>query len=74
MNIKGYKVPQWLIEKYLRSCKYNESCGTQESDQSQKDAHNEIMEYVRIKYGDLDYSDFSFIIIQLVNDLLIKGY
>ena len=74
MNIKGYEISQHIIESYLRACKYNNSTGSVESDQMQKQTHQDIIDAAGISEDSPDYDGFCFTIIGLVDDLLIKGY
>ena len=74
MNINGRDIPQWMIEGYLRACRYNQEVGTTESDQTQQEAHCDIMRAAGLTKDDPDYNDFWMVINTLVDDLLRKGY
>lgn len=74
MNIKGHEIPQSMVESYLRACKYNQSTGTHASDQSQRDAHRELIAYTGMDVNDPDYDEFCFTIMELADDLLKRGY
>ena len=76
MKIGIHDVPQPIIQNYLSAIKWNQSHATEESDQGQKDAHNEVLEaagFDRNKMTD-EAVRFSAVIDDLVNNLIIKGY
>ena len=80
MKIGKYDIPQKIIQDYLFAIKWNQSHGTDESDQQQVDAHDEILKFVGLNRKDIDnemcdeVNEFIKDIDKLVNDLLIKGY
>ena len=74
MNIIGYEIPQHVIEKYLRSIKYNQLVGTKESDQSQVDAHLDIIKESGLDPSDPQYDRLAIEIAKLADTLLFKGY
>jgi hypothetical protein len=68
MNIKGHEIPQSVVESYLRACRYNQSVGTPESDQSQRDAHLELVACAGLDANDPEYDDLCFVIMELTDD------
>ena len=74
MNIKGYEISQYTIERYLRACKYNQGTGTEASDRAQRDAHQEVMSELGVTSESPDYEMITQTIDTLVHDLLMKGF
>lgn len=74
MNIKGHEIPQYVIESYLRACRYNQEVGTKDSDWMQRDCHQKIIEIAGLNIDDPDYNKFCLTIDKLVDDLLRDGY
>ena len=74
MNIKGHEISQSTIERYLRACKYNQSTGTEASDQTQRNAHHRVLAELGVTSESEDYEDVMRAVDNLVHDLLIKGY
>lgn len=74
MNIKGHEISQHAIERYLRACKYNQCTGTKESDQSQKDAHHDVMSELGVSPESDDYDVVIRAVDDLLHDLIIRGY
>ena len=74
MKIENYEVSQHTIESYLRACRYNQTVGSQASDQSQKDVYQDIIEEMGIHEDDPNFDKVVIQIEQLVDDLLKVGY
>lgn len=76
VNIAGYDVCRYTLESYLRSCKYNQLAGTEESDRMQNELYIELIESIGVSRISVAKNDQKFLneLNKFVYDTLYTEY